>query len=48
MCKEQQSLQDGEPSKKRRNFIDKLENYAMAEDELENYLHTPIPQLTTK
>ncbi|KAI6175678.1 BED-type domain-containing protein [Aphelenchoides bicaudatus] len=48
LCKEQQSKQEGEPSRKRRNFLMKLEDYAMAEDELENYIRTPLSQLTTK
>jgi hypothetical protein len=39
---------DGEPSRKRRNFLVKLEDYAMEEDELEAYLRTPLAQLNTK
>lgn len=48
VCREQQHKQEGEPSRKRRNFLMKLEDYAMSEDELEAYLRTPLSQLPTR
>ncbi|CAD5226990.1 unnamed protein product [Bursaphelenchus xylophilus] len=35
---------DGEPARKRRNFLSKLEDCAMEDDELECYLRTPFGQ----
>ncbi|KAI6200345.1 BED-type domain-containing protein [Aphelenchoides besseyi] len=42
------SRDDGEPSRKRRNFLIQLEDSAMEEDELESYLRMPLSQVNYK
>ncbi|KAI6234538.1 BED-type domain-containing protein [Aphelenchoides fujianensis] len=42
------SRDDGEPSRKRRNFLIQLEDSAMEEDELEAYLRMPLSQVSCR